>query len=66
MHTSLIAQVLQSIGFKTVICSQGIIVSLNRKISSMEVETALAQEFDVLADSFNVIQINSSEVLVKE
>ena len=66
MHTHLIASVLESLGFKVVTCLAGVIVSLNRPISAMEVETALAQEFDTLADSFNVQQLNSSEVLVKE
>ena len=66
MHTQLIASTLKSLGFKVVTCSSGVIVSLNRPVSALEVETALAQAFDTLADSFKVRQINSSEVLVKE
>ena len=66
MHTHLISAALRSLGFKVVTCSSGVVVSLNRPVSASEVETALAQEFDTLADSFNVQQINSSEVLVKE
>ena len=66
MNTSLIASTIQSLGFKVVTCSSDIIVSLNRPVSALEVETALAQAFDMLADSFKVRQINSSEVLVQE
>lgn len=63
---SIIASELKSLGFKVVLCQAGVIVSLNRPVSTMEVETALAQAFDVLADSFKCTQINSSEVLVEE
>lgn len=63
---NVIAHELKSLGFKVTLCQSGVIVSLNRSVSTLEVETALAQDFDVLADSFSVKQINSSEVLVEE
>lgn len=65
MHKNLIANELKSLGFKVVTCSQGVIVSLNRPVSTLEIETALAQTFDVLADSFKLTKINASEVLVE-
>lgn len=63
---NVIAHELKELGFKVTLCQSGVIVSLNRPVSTLEVETALAQAFDVLADSFSVKQINSSEVLVEE
>jgi len=61
-HTSLIATELSSLGFTTRITQTGVLVSLNRPISQMEVEMALNQILDEI--QFTVYHIHSNMVHV--
>ena len=54
-HTNLIATELSNLGFTTRITQTGVLVSLNRPVSRMEVETALEQVVDV---KFSIYPIN--------
>lgn len=63
-HARVVARELRQSGFHTELCSQGVIVSLNRNLSTSEVELALQNIFDEIA--FKVSKINANEVLVQE
>jgi len=64
MNTFIIASILSQLGFITRITSSGTIVSLNRPVSTLEVEYALAQEFEGI--EFQVSRISKNQVLVQE
>lgn len=64
MHTPIIAAQLAQLGFVTRITSSGTLVSLNRPLSTMEVEQALSQEFDTI--EFKVSQVSKNQVMVQE
>jgi len=64
MNTPIIASILAQLGFVTRITSNGIIVSLNRPVSTLEVEYALDQEFDGI--TFQVSRISQNSILVQE
>lgn len=64
MHTPIIAAQLAQLGFATRITQFGVIVSLNRPMSTMEVEQALVQEFDTI--EFKVSQVSKNQVMVQE
>ncbi len=62
MHTQLIATELSNLGFQTRITQTGVLVSLNRPISRMEVETALGQAFEGV--QFKLAKISKNSVHV--
>lgn len=64
MHTPIIAAILNSLGFVTRITGNSVIVSLNRQLSTLEVEQALSQEFDTI--EFKVSQVSKNQVMVQE
>ncbi len=64
MHTNLIATELSNLGFQTRITQTGVLVSLNRPVSRMEIETALEQAFEEI--EFRVTHISKNSVLVSE
>jgi hypothetical protein len=64
MHTPIIASILSQLGFVTRITSSGVIVSLSRPVSTLEVEYALTQEFEGI--QFQVSRIGQNSILVQE
>jgi len=64
MNTPIIASILSQLGFATHITSSGTIVSLNRPVSTLEVEYALDQEFEGI--QFQVSRISQNSILVQE
>ena len=62
MNTHIIAQELEGIGFQTQITSIGVLVSLNRPITNIEVEIALEQVFESI--SFQISRVSKQAVLV--
>lgn len=64
MHTQIIAALLSQLGFATRATSNGVIVSLNRLVNILEVETALAQEFEGI--QFKVSRVSQNSILVQE
>lgn len=64
MHSNLIAKEMNKIGFQTKVVSSGVIVSLNRAMSRMEIEIALEQIFDTI--TFNITKLNNNSYLVEE
>lgn len=62
MHTQLIATELSNLGFQTRITQTGVLVSLNRPLASIEVETALEQAFESI--EFRVTHISKNSVHV--
>lgn len=65
MHTQLIATELSNLGFTTRITQTGVLVSLNRPVTRMEVEMALWQTFDEEIQ-FTVTRISKNSVHVSE
>ncbi len=63
MHTQLIATELSNLGFTTRIAQTGVLVSLNRPVSTMEVETAL-ELFEGV--QFKIVRISKNSVHVSE
>jgi len=68
MHTQLIATELSNLGFTTRITQTGVLVSLNRPVSSMEVVTVLHQVFEEIEFRVHlkVIDISKNSVHVSE
>jgi len=64
MHTQLIATELSNLGFTTRITQTGVLVSLNRPVSQMEVETALEQIVEGV--KFHLVKIGKNSVHVSE
>ncbi len=64
MHTNLIATELSNLGFEVRITQAGVLVSLNRPMASMEVETALEQAFEGV--QFRVVRISKNSVHISE
>lgn len=64
MNTQIISAILAQLGFVTRITGNSVIVSLNRPLSTLEVETALEQEFDTI--EFKVSQVSKNQVMVQE
>ena len=62
MHTNLIATELSNLGFEVRITQTGVLVSLNRPVSTMEVETALTQAFEGV--QFRVVRISKNSIHV--
>ncbi len=60
MHTNLIASELASLGFITRITQTGVLVSLNRPVSRVEIETALGQAFEGV--QFKIYHVHSNMV----
>lgn len=64
MTTHLIASILTQLGFITHVTQFGVIVSLNRPVNTLEIEIALAQEFEGIR--FNVSRVSQNQVMVQE
>lgn len=64
VNSGIIASTLAQLGFVTRITGNGVIVSLNRVINTLEVEIALAQEFEGI--EFQVSRISKNRVLIEE
>ncbi len=64
MNTDLIASKLASLGFTTRVTQTGVLVSLKRTISMMEIETALEQTFEGV--QFKITRIAPNSVHVSE
>lgn len=62
MHTQLIATELSNLGFQTRITQTGVLVSLNRPVSRMEVETALEQVVEGIQFTITYISKNSYHI----
>lgn len=62
-NEQIIANELSSLGFETQIASIGVIVSLNRPIYRLEIETALGQVFEGI--TFEVKRISKQTFLVR-
>lgn len=60
---NVIASEMNKNGFQTQITSSGVIVSLKRPMSKMEVEIALEQSFEELP--FSIDRVNKNSYLVK-
>jgi len=66
MHTQLIATELSNLGFQTHITQTGVLVSLNRPVSQMEVETALEQAFEGIQFKLYHVHSNMIHVVAEE
>jgi hypothetical protein len=66
MHTHLIATELSNLGFTTRITQTGVLVSLNRPVASMEVETALEQAFEGIEFKLYHVHRNMVHVVTEE
>ncbi len=66
MHTNLIATELSNLGFQTRITQTGVLVSLNRPVSKMEIETALEQIVEGVKFSIYPISKNTQHVITEE
>ncbi len=66
MHNQLIATKLSNLGFTTRITQAGVLVSLNRPVSTMEVETALAQVLEGIEFKFFHVHSNMVHVITEE
>ena len=64
MHTNLIATELSNLGFTTRITQTGVLVSLNRPVSTIEVEMALEQIVEGV--KFHLVKISKNSVHVSE
>lgn len=64
MHSRLIARELKTRGFDAKVVENGVVVSLNRQISTQEVKDALSLSFDEI--EFQVSKISKNQVLVQE
>lgn len=64
MHANLIATELSNLGFTTRITQTGVLVSLNRPVTQMEIEIALAQVFEGI--EFKVYHVHSNMVHIAE
>lgn len=64
MNTQIIFAILSQLGFVTRITGNSVIVSLNRQLSTLEVEMALEQEFEGI--EFQVSKISKNQVMVQE
>lgn len=65
-HTQLIATELSNSGFQTRITQTGVLVSLNRPVSRMEVETALEQVVEGVRFDIYPISRNQHHVITEE
>lgn len=61
-HQNIIATELSNLGFTTRITQTGVLVSLNRPVSTMEIETALEQVVEEV--QFKVYHVHSNMVHV--
>mgnify|MGYP001563083245 CR=1 FL=1 len=66
MHTNLIATELSNQGFEVRITQTGVLVSLNRSVSTMEIETALEQAFEGIEFKLYHIHSNMVHVITEE
>ena len=66
MHTQLIATELSNLGFTTRITQTGVLVSLNRPLASMEVETALEQVVEGVQFKLYRVHGNMVHVVMEE
>jgi hypothetical protein len=66
MHQQIIASELSQLGFTTQTTETGVLVSLNRPISRMEVETALEQTIEGVTFTTYQVHRNTIHVITEE
>ena len=65
-HQNIIATELSNLGFQTRITQTGVLVSLNRPVSQMEIEMALEQAFEGIEFKLYHIHSNMIHIVVEE
>lgn len=66
MNSNLIATELSNLGFQTRLTQTGVLVSLNRPVSKMEIETALEQIVEGVKFSIYPISKNQHHIITEE
>lgn len=65
-HKNIVATELSNLGFQTRITQTGVLVSLNRPISRMEIEMALEQVVEGVKFNIYPVSKNQQHVIVEE